>query len=74
MSGRELLGDLHWELAPVEQAIRSHRYLAMAPPDDSLRALAGEQYSILHSDRRSFANLAARFPEPPAGDFFIGLA
>jgi hypothetical protein len=74
MTGRELLEDLNRELAPAEQAIRSHRYLATAPPDDSLRALAGEQYTILHSDRRSFANLAARFPEPPAGDFFIGLA
>jgi hypothetical protein len=74
MTGRELLEELHRELAPAEQAIRIHRYLAAAPPDDSLRALAGEQYTILHSDRRSFANLAARFPEPPAGDFFIGLA
>jgi hypothetical protein len=40
----------------------------------SWRAFAGEQYTILRSDRRSFANLAARFPEPPAGDFFVALA
>jgi TENA/THI-4/PQQC family len=73
MSGRELLEDLDRELAPVEQAIRGHRYLAAPPPEQSLRAFAGEQYTILRSDRRSFANLAARFPEPPAGDFFIGL-
>lgn len=74
MSARELLEELHRELAPVEGAIRGHRCLAAALPEDSLRAFAGEQYTILRSDRRSFANLAARFPEPPAGDFFIGLA
>jgi hypothetical protein len=74
MSAPQLLEDLHRELAPVEQAIRTHRYLATAPPESALRAFAGEQYTILRSDRRSFATLAARFPEPPAGDFFLGLA
>jgi TENA/THI-4/PQQC family len=74
MSGRELLEQLRRELASVEQAIRAHRYLAAPPPEDSLRAFAGEQYTILSSDRRSFAHLAARFPEPPAGDFFLALA
>lgn len=69
-----LLEDLHRELAVVGQAIRAHRYLAATPGEESLRAFAGEQYTILRSDRRSFAHLAARFPEPPAGDFFIGLA
>jgi thiaminase len=43
-------------------------------PDETLRAFAGEQYTILHSDRRSFAHLAARFPEAPAGDLFLSLA
>src|SRR5438128_1323746 len=74
MSARELLEDLRRELSPVEQAIRAHRYLAAPPAEESLRALAGEQHKILRSDRRSFAHLAARFPEPPAGDWFIGLA
>ena len=74
MSARQLLEDLHGELTPVEQAIRSHRYLAAAPSEESLSAFAGEQYTILRSDRRSFAHLAARYPEPPAADFFIGLA
>jgi hypothetical protein len=74
MSARELLEDLRRELSPVEQAIRAHRYLAAPPAEESLRAFAGEQYTILASDRRSFAHLAARFPEPPAGDFFLGLA
>lgn len=43
-------------------------------PEDRLRRLAGEQYSILRSDRRSFALLASRFPEAPAGEMFLSLA
>lgn len=43
-------------------------------PEERLRRLAGEQYSILRSDRRSFALLAARFPEAPAGEMFLSLA
>lgn len=74
MTARELLEDLRRELSAVEQAIRAHRYLAAPPREESLRAFAGEQYTTLASDRRSFAHLAARFPEPPAGDFFLGLA
>jgi hypothetical protein len=74
MSARELLEDLHPEVAPVEEAIRGHRYLAAPLPNESLAAFAGEQYTILRSDRRSFATLAARFPELPGGDFFMGLA
>ena len=74
MSGRELLAQLHRDLAGVEGAIASHRYIQAAPPEESLRAFAGEQYWILRGDRRSFAHLAARFPEPPAGDLFLSLA
>ena len=73
-SARGLLEELGRELASVEQAIRSHRYLAAAPGRESLCAFVGERYTILRSDRRSFAQLAARFPEAPAGDLFIGLA
>ncbi|MER5642530.1 transcriptional regulator [Kitasatospora sp. NPDC002227] len=40
-----------------------------------LRRIAGEEYRIIRSDRRSFALLAARFAERgPAGSFFLGLA
>src|SRR6266536_5444772 len=35
---------------------------------------AGFTYHIIRSDRRSFLVLAARFPEPPAAEFFTGLA
>lgn len=43
-------------------------------PRERLRRFAGEQYRIISSDRRSFALLAARFPESPAGDLFLSLA
>lgn len=43
-------------------------------PRDRLRRLAGEQHWILRSDQRSFAALAARFPDPPAGEMFLSLS
>ncbi len=43
-------------------------------PRDRLTWLAGEQFRILGSDQRSFALLAARFPDPPAGELFLSLA
>ncbi|MCO5992182.1 thiaminase II/PqqC family protein [Actinoallomurus rhizosphaericola] len=47
---------------------------ASAVPHERLTWLAGEQWHIVRSDRRSFALFAARFPEPPAGDLFLALA
>jgi hypothetical protein len=41
---------------------------------ERLGRLAGEEYRIVGSDRRSFALLASRFPAPPAGDMFLSLA
>ncbi|MFE3293758.1 hypothetical protein [Rhodococcus sp. NPDC059234] len=73
-----LLASLRAELSAVERAIRSHCLLeALAAgrvPQDRLRAFASEQYGVVSSDRRSFAFLAGRFPEPPAGDLFLTLA
>lgn len=43
-------------------------------PRERLAWLAGEQYNIIWSDRRSFATFAARFPAPPAGDMFLDLS
>ena len=43
-------------------------------PRERLTWLAGEQFRIVGSDQRSFALLAARFPEPPAGEMFLSLA
>src|ERR687891_18443 len=78
MRAEDLLESLRAELAPVEEAIRSHRFLdslaAGAVTGERLRAIAGEQRRIIASDRRSFAQLAARFPSPPAGDWFLSMA
>lgn len=77
-AARELLERARRELAPLEASIGRHRFLdsleSGAIADVALRSFAGEQYAILRSDRRSFAQLAARFPEAPAGDFFLALA
>ena len=43
-------------------------------PRQRLTWLAGEQFRIVGSDQRSFALLAARFPDPPAGEMFLSLA
>jgi hypothetical protein len=47
---------------------------AGALPRERLTWLAGEQFRIVGSDQRSFALLAARFPDPPAGEMFLSLA
>ncbi|MEU6038561.1 hypothetical protein ABZ801_24430 [Actinomadura sp. NPDC047616] len=61
-----------------EAAASGNRFLELLEggdvPRERLVWLAGEQYRILGSDRRSFALLASRYPEPPAGDMFLALA
>jgi hypothetical protein len=75
---RVVVEDLVRELAPVERAIRSHPFLAGleagAVASERLRAFACEQQRVLSSDRRSFAQLAARYPHDPAGAFFLAMA
>jgi thiaminase len=77
-SATELVARTRDELAGTAKAIRSHRFLqllrARAVPDERLRALAGEQNLIVASDRRSFAQLAARFPSGLAGGWFLSMA
>ncbi|HYY79239.1 MAG TPA: transcriptional regulator [Actinomycetes bacterium] len=69
------LDTVRRELAPAEGANRLVPLVAEGRlPRERLAALAGEEYRIIASDRRSFLVLAARFPEPPAVDFFTGLA
>jgi thiaminase len=74
----ELVTQAQRALAKTADAVRSHRFLARLRaqdvPRERLCALAGEQYAIVSSDRRSFAQLAARFPAGPAGEFFLGMA
>jgi hypothetical protein len=77
-AARELLATTRLELGATDAALRAHPYLealeAGRVPERSLASFVGEQYTILTSDRRSFASLAARFPAPPAGDLFLELA
>ncbi len=80
-SGRtaaELVAETQRELAETAAAIRSHPFLdrlrVRDVPEERLRALASEQHAIVSSDRRSFAQLAARFPAGLAGEFFLDLA
>lgn len=73
-----LLEQVRTDLAPVEQALADHPFLAALAerrvPRATLERLAGEQYSIISSDRRSFAFLAARYSEGAAGELFLQLA
>lgn len=74
----ELLAAVRAELEPVSRALAQHRYLVALEAGRldaaALRAFAGEQRLIIVSDRRSFQHLAERFPEPPAGPFFVEMA
>jgi hypothetical protein len=62
----------------ISAAPPPNRYLELLEagrvPRDRLTTMAGEQFNIIGSDRRSFALLASRFPEPPAGEVFLALA
>src|SRR4029453_6207935 len=74
----DLVESLRSSLAPVEAALRSHSVLgALAEARvaaERLNAIAGEQRRIIPSDRRSFAQLAARSPAAPAGPWFLAMA
>ncbi len=48
---------------------------AGSAPVEALRRIAGEEYRIIRSDRRSFALMASRLAEPTgAGELFLSLA
>jgi hypothetical protein len=77
-SGRlasDLIGRVREE---VSAAASRNRFVDLLEagdvPRDRLTWLAGEQFRIVGSDQRSFALLAARFPDPPAGEMFLSLA
>jgi len=77
MLAGDLLEDVRADLASVEEAIGSARFVdALAGGtvrEEGLRAMAGEQRRIIASDRRSFAQLAARFPWSPAHGWFLSM-
>ncbi|MEU5883394.1 hypothetical protein [Spirillospora sp. NPDC047279] len=64
--------------ADIAASVGPNRFLELLEagevPPERLAWLAGEEFRIVGSDRRSFALLASRFPEAPAGAFFLGLA
>lgn len=71
----ELIGRAHEEISARAVPNRFVDLLeAGGVPRERLTWLAGEQFRIVGSDQRSFALLAARFPEPPAGEMFLSLA
>jgi hypothetical protein len=77
MLAGDLVEDIRADLASVEEAIRSARFVAAlaegAVGEEGLRALAGEQRRIIPSDRRSFAQLASRFASSPAHGWFVSM-
>src|SRR5690348_4538041 len=71
----ELIGRAHGEISARAVPNRFVDLLeAGGVPRERLTWLAGEQFRIVGSDQRSFALLAARFPDPPAGEMFLSLA
>jgi hypothetical protein len=78
MSGQlaaDLIGRARAEIAASAGQNRFIDLLgAGGVPRERLTWLAGEQYRIVSSDQRSFALLAARFPQLPAGEMFLSLA
>ncbi|MFD7639310.1 transcriptional regulator [Kitasatospora sp. NPDC059795] len=76
-SARDLYERTVAELAPAAAENRLVDLVeAGTAPVEALRRIAGEEYRIIHSDRRSFALLAARFADstPASAGFFLGLA
>ena len=74
-AARDLLDTVRNELALEKYENRLVPLIESGKaPMSVLSQLAGEQYSILRSDWRSFLLLAARAPEPTAGGFFTALA
>lgn len=74
-AAEELLADVRRELDPDDGPPRFVDLVAEGTaPTDRLAALACEELLIVPSDQRSFSILAARFPEAPAGGFFLQLA
>jgi len=74
---RSLIEEIKRDLAPVEQEIRRHPYLAELEAGrvgrERLRLFAGEQFHIIRSDLRSVALLVNRFGASASGPFFQGV-
>ena len=74
-SASDLIGRVRKEVSARTSRNRFVDLLEAARvPQERLTWLAGEQFRIVGSDQRSFALLAARFPQPPASEMFLSLA
>lgn len=79
MSGELVAGDLVRQACDdIAARPDGNRFVELLEagelPRERLNWLAGEEFRIVRSDRRSFALLASRFPDGSAGDMFLGLA
>jgi pyrroloquinoline quinone (PQQ) biosynthesis protein C len=74
---RRLFDEMKHEMAPLEDRIRSHPFVAAVDagsiPRDRFRLFAGEQYHIIETDLRNVARLVSRHSDAPAHDFFWGV-
>jgi thiaminase len=77
MLAGDLLEEIRADLASVEEAIRSARFVAALAEgtvrEEGLWAIAGEQRLVVASDRRSFALLSSRFASSPAHEWFVSM-
>ncbi|QFG26336.1 transcriptional regulator [Actinomadura sp. WMMB 499] len=78
MSDRDAAGLVARARREVEAGAGGNRFLDLLEagdlPRERLVWMAVEEYRIVRSDQRSFALLAARYPDPPSGDLFLELA
>ncbi|GAA0673291.1 hypothetical protein GCM10010193_27500 [Kitasatospora atroaurantiaca] len=75
-SAQELYARITAELAPAAARNPTVELVESGDaPVEALRRIAGEEYRLVRSDRRSFALMAARLGDrEPAGGLFLGLA
>ena len=74
---RQLMVETRVQLQAVEQQLMAHPYLVAVEAGhvarEQLQRFAGEQYTIIASDLRSFALLLHRFAHLPSRDYLLGL-
>lgn len=75
---RRLVRQIRADLAEVEDQIRDVEFVADVEAGtasiEQIAAVAAEEYSIIHSDLRSFTKMAARWDTPQGSHFFGDLA
>jgi len=73
-NAHEIIAALRRNLAPVEQRLFAHPYVAQIEsgglPREYLAVFAGQQQRIISGDLRSVALLVHRYGDTPSGPFF----